>query len=281
MTARRNLLSILAGLVSIMVIIACGSGSAGLAPVATEAPAEESSRPVPTTTAVINEHSEPVEELVDEPPPSTQKSGPQLLATPTLAAESLQVGGAEPAQPAIPESRRLILEYPPRMRSGDSLRVRMQLEVDQSGTIIPTAMVEGNVIKTEFFEIPNVYETHNVIAEARLDMAGMDVRPSGSIIEPMEPGQSVSFLWSVSPEEAGRYEGMVWLHLRFVSRSDGKTSRVPVSVQFIEIESSSFLGIFSEGMARGVGTIGSLLGGVLGFPFIDDAVKWVWRKIRR
>ncbi len=189
-------------------------------------------------------------------------------------------GGEGEPQPAIPESRRLTLEFPPVMRTGNSTRIRLQLEVDDRGNITPTAVVEGNEVKGEVVEIPNLYETHQVIAEARLDMAGMEVQPPGTISEPLAQGQAATFYWSVRPNKSGKYEGTVWLHLRFVPKGGGEESRIPVSVQFLEIKSTSFLGFINGNMARGVGALGSVLGGVLGFPFVDDILKWFWRKLR-
>ncbi|MDK1029329.1 MAG: hypothetical protein QGM50_04680 [Anaerolineae bacterium] len=180
---------------------------------------------------------------------------------------------------AIHESRRLTLEFPPVMRTGDANRIRLQLEVDDQGNIVPTAFVEGNVITGEVIEIPNLYETHNVIAEARLDMAGMEVQPGGTISEPLLPGSSVTYYWSVRPEKSGTYQGTAWLHLRFLPKDGGEESRTPISVQFLEIEVKSFLGVFSGSASRGIGALGSVLGAVLGFPFIDDFIKWLWGRL--
>ena len=84
----------------------------------------------------------------------------------------------ETAQPAMPERRYLTLEFPPKIRAGDSDIVRLTLEVDDKGNIVPTAEIEGNVVKGQVIEIPNLYETHHVIAEARFDIAGVEVRPT-------------------------------------------------------------------------------------------------------
>jgi len=254
MVKRRNIYLLLAGLVLIAASLACGAGSAP------EGAAPEMTAPVDVV--------EPEEPSGEEPPP------PVSLPTPTA------VSGEEEPQPTIPESRRLSLEFPPVVRTGDSTRIRLQLEVDDRGNITPTAVVEGNVVRGEVVEIPNLYETHNVIAEARLDMAGMEVQPSGTISEPLSQGQAVTFYWSVRPNESGKYEGTAWLHLRFVPKNGGEESRIPVSVQFLEIEAKSFLGLLSGGTARGIGALGSVVGSVLGFPFVDDLVKWVLRKIR-
>lgn len=248
---RRNLYLLLAGLVLIAAGLACGLG---FTPEATAPP------------------------LADVPV-VTQSILPDTFPTPTLIG-IVPTAGSKP-QPAIPESRRLTLEFPPIMRSGDSTRIRLQLEVDERGNITPTAMVEGNVVTGEVVEIPNLYETHHVIAEARLDMTGMEVQPSGTISEPMTPGQTVTFYWSARPEDAGKYEGAAWLHLRFVPKDGGEEMRIPVSVQFLEIEAKSFLGFLDGGAARGAGALGSVIGSVLGFPFVDDLLKWAWRRRKR
>jgi len=262
MVKRRSIFLLLAGLVLIAASLACRMGTGGAAP---EATAPEMTLQVDT--------GEPEEPAAEEP--SAEESPPSVpLPTPTT------VSGEDEPLPAIPESRRLTLEFPPVMRTGDSTRIRLQLEVDDRGDITPTAVLEGNVVTGEVVEIPNLYETHNVIAEARLDMAGMEVQPPGTISEPLSQGQSVTFYWSVRPNESGKYEGTVWLHMRFVPKIGGEESRIPVSVQFVEIEAKSFLGLLSGGAARGIGALGSVVGSVLGFPFVDDLVKWVLRRIR-
>ncbi|MGC8855729.1 MAG: hypothetical protein ACP5QU_02920, partial [Anaerolineae bacterium] len=180
-------------------------------------------------------------------------------------------------QPAIPESRRLVLEYPPRIRLGDSEIIRLTLEMDNQGNLTPTAIVEGNVTKGESIQIPNLYKTHNVIAEARLDLAGIDIRPTETISEPLLPGQSVTFYWSVRPQETGHYLGTVWLHLLFVPKIGGPESRKAISAQRIEIETTSFFGLPAS-LARTSGTIGSLIGSLLSFPFLEQIVRFLFRR---
>jgi hypothetical protein len=103
------------------------------------------------------------------------------------------------SQPAIPERRRITLEFPPQMRAGDSDIVRLTLEVDDLGNVTPTAEVGGNVVIGETVEIPNLYETHNVIAEARFDIAGMQVSPPGLTSQPLAQGAVRFILLEHSP----------------------------------------------------------------------------------
>lgn len=185
-----------------------------------------------------------------------------------------------PAAPAIPERRRLTLEFPPVIKAGDSDRVILTLEMDTLGNLTPTAVYEGNQVTGGVVQIPNLYETHTVIAEARLDLAGVEVSPAEETYTQLMPGQSVTFYWSVSPRAAGVFRGTVWLHLRFVDKVTGAESRTAVSAQPIEIEGTNLLG-FSGKFARTVGILGSVTGSVIGFPFFGEILKFLWGRRRK
>jgi hypothetical protein len=174
----------------------------------------------------------------------------------------------------------LTLEFPPTIRAGDSDRVILTLAVDDRGNIVPTAQFEGNVTQGQVIIIPNVYETHNVLAEARLDIAGMEIQPSESVSEPLLPGQTVTFYWSVRPQDVGIYKGTVWFFLNFVPKAGGDTTRQALSAQLIEIEATSFFGLKAN-LARLLGVAGTFASSVLGFPLLEEALKWVWTRIRK
>jgi hypothetical protein len=158
--------------------------------------------------------------------------------------------------------------------------IRLTLEVDDLGNITPTAKFEGNVVTGETIQIPDLYETHNVTAEARLDLAGMEVSPPESIFEPLKRGQSATFHWSIRPQDTGKYRGTVWLHLNFENRSTGEKDRVALSAQMIEIEAVDFFGM-SFSVARTSGVVGSIVGGVIGFPFLEDIIRFIFKKRRK
>lgn len=210
---------------------------------------------------------------------------PESTAPAPLSTQPVDAPAPQPTQisasPAISEMRRLTLEFPSKMRAGvEADVVRLTLEVDDLGTITPTAQIDGNVIVGETIEIPDLYETHNVVAEARLDLAGMEVSPPESIFEPLKRGQSVTFYWSIRPQETGAYRGTAWLHLNFTEKSTGEESRIAVSAQIIEIEAVDFFGL-SVNLARTSGVVGSIVGGIVGFPFIGDIIKFLFRRRRK
>ncbi len=204
-------------------------------------------------------------------PVSAEPTAPLPAATPTIAVS------APIPQPAMPERRRLTVEFPAVMRAGDADRVRLTLEVDALGNITPTAQIGDHVVTGEVVEIPNLYETHYVVAEARFDIAGMEVRPTELISEPLTQGTSATFFWSIRPREVGVYRGTIWLYLRFVDKSNGAESRKTVSAQLVEIEAVNLLGL-SGAFARTTGVVGSIVGTVMGFPFLEDIVKFLFKR---
>ena len=231
-------------------VLACSGGASSSAPESTDMPA-----PAATDQSVS--------------PPPAEDSPTDPAPEPALP------------QPAINETRRLTLEFPAKMRAGvEGDIVMLTLEVDESGNITPTAQIEGNTVIGETIEIPDLYETNNVTAEARLDLAGMDVQPSGVIYEPLKRGQSARFFWSIRPLEPGVYRGTVWLHLNFTDKSTGASDRIPLSAQIIEIEAVDFFGL-SVNFARTSGVVGSIVGGVVGFPFIEDILKFIFRRRKK
>jgi hypothetical protein len=183
-------------------------------------------------------------------------------------------------QPALSEQRRLTLEFPPQIRAGDADVIRLKLEVDDLGNVTPTAEIDGNIITGEKIEIPNLYETHSVIAEARIDMAGMQISPPDLSGQTLAQGQSVTFYWSIRPSDTGTYRGTVWLFLRFVDRQNGEESQKVLSAQLIEIEAVNLLGL-SGNFARTTGVIGSMVGTVIGFPFFEDIMKFIIKRRKK
>ncbi len=207
------------------------------------------------------------------------------LPEPTMAVMPSPAPSSQPepppaAQLAILEARRLTLEFPPRIRAGDADVIRLTLEVDDLGGITPTAEIAGHATTGETLYIPNLYGTHNVIAEARLDLAGLQVTPEDAVSEPLRAGQSVTFYWSIHAVQAGLYRGTIWLHLLFTPLEGGEESRVAVSAQVVEIEAVTLLGLHAE-PARLLGGIGTVLSSLLGLPFLEEILKFIWARARR
>jgi len=209
-----------------------------------------------------------------------QPAGPPVQSLPTGV---LQPGEppvlpqpTAPSQPAVPEQRLLIVEHPLRIRTGDGDILRLSLEIDEEGRLTPTAQTSGNRILSEPVEIPNVYDTHQVYVEARLDLAGMQTSPEGVLREQLQPGRPATFLWSLRPTEVGDYQGTLWAHLVFAPRDGGLEERSVLSAQTIEIQAVNLLGLGGPA-ARLLGGAGALLGSFLGL----DTLLPLFKKLRR
>ncbi len=219
-------------------------------------------------------------------PASSEKTAPAVFPTQAEAAPTHSPAEAQPTSsaeepttvpvpqtqaPAILEERRLNLEWPSVIRSGDSDVVRMTIEVDQQGNLTPTAEIAGHQVRGQTIEIPDVYATHNVLAMARLDMAGVQIAPADMVAQPLLKGRSATFYWSVNPPGVNTYRGTVWLYLRFVPLDGSAPSERAISAQMIEIRSVNFLGLGST-PARFLGIGGTLLGSVLS---LDSLVSFL------
>ena len=126
----------------------------------------------------------------------------------------------------------------------------------------------------------DVYAANTVIAEARLDLGGMNVQPAETVSEPLLPGRGVTFFWSVQPVETGRFSGTVWFYLRFIPKNGGPERRQTISAQAIEIESGTLFGIHPE-PARWLGMASAFLASLFGTPFLVDALKWLSKRRKR
>lgn len=213
---------------------------------------------------------------------SAPADSPTILpAVPTAEVDIPATSGGEEPAPALPELRRLTLEYPASIKAGaESDIVRLTLEVDELGNVTPTAQFEGNVVDGEVIEIPNLYATHNVTVEAIYEVAGLEVKPSGATFQPLRQGERVTFYWSIRAQDVGMYRGTIWLYLNFEDRSSGEKSRVPVSAQIVEVEAVDFFG-FSTNFVRTSGVVGSALGTIVGFPFFKEMVMFLFRGLKK
>lgn len=209
------------------------------------------------------------------PPPSGE--GGVAIAT---AGPSEGEPPVSTAAPAVTERRMLTLEFPPQIRAGDSEIIRLTLEVDAQGNLTATAEVQGHATQGQVIEIPNIYATHNMMAEARLDMAGPAISPTGTVSQTLRPGQKLNFYWSVLPAEVGHYQGILWFYLRFVPINGGESSVSALAAHKIEIDAVDLFG-FKASTARWFGVGGTVLGFVLGLPFLEEILKSAWKKIAR
>lgn len=203
----------------------------------------------------------------------------QVVRIPVGAATSIpsnigsQVG--KTPEPALPEKRLVVLEWPQQMREQDSDIILLSIEIDDAGQLTPTVQGKpGTPI-----EIPNLYETHNIFALARLDLAGMNAL-SGDIREPLRPGKPVAFRWSIRAEEPGMYRGVVWLHIEMIPKAGGQAEQQLILARPIEIQAVTVFGL-PPILARWMGSLGLVASTALGYPFIQRWLEPLFKRRTR
>jgi hypothetical protein len=206
-----------------------------------------------------------------DPADETGVASPEAELGTATPASNITMAMTPTEPPAIPEARQLVLEWPDKIRAGDSDLVRLTLEMDEGGTLTATAEYKGHKTSGEPVSIPNLYATHDVIAEAWLDLAGVQLAPQDTISQELRPGKDVTFYWSLRPEDVGTYRGTAWMTLRFEPDEGGSTQRMTLPPQPLEIRVVTLLGM-SGRTARILGGVGTVLGAVFS---ADDIIAWL------
>lgn len=192
--------------------------------------------------------------VVQEPAAEAEKpSGAMPTSTPPLV---------EPDRTPLVEARLVELEWPSRLRLGDSDVVRL--------TLIPS--IDGYTVQTDFPEHStelqavqvNRPDGYDLYAAARLDGVGFLVAPSGEQAQFLPPGETLTWQWSLQPRSAGQHRLAVTILLRWIPQP-GYSNRLRENVVYsrgLDIQVGSFFG-FTRAQAMAGGLLGLLLGGGL------------------
>lgn len=110
----------------------------------------------------------------------------------------------------LPESRAASLSLPLNLRLEEEARAHLLFSsADSASPNLPAAWGECNPV-----------------AEARLEIPGLNLRPQGAVREPLTPGKNAVFYWSLYAAQAGEYEGKFWLYLTFFCPAEGQETRL-------------------------------------------------------
>jgi hypothetical protein len=217
------------------------------------------------------------------PPESAGGAAPNATPAPSEPepgdAATAEVTAAPTPAPAIAEARAVELEWPVAVRLGNSDLIRLALVTREDGYLTPTAEVAGSQTSGTPVEIPNLYDTHTVTALARLDAAGFEIDRPGDWGQELLPGEPLRWQWTVRAEEAGRHVAVITLRLRFEPKAGGQGREREIYNRALTIDANTVLGL-SGPAAQVLGGVGSAVGAVLGFPFLDKIVAALWGRLR-
>jgi hypothetical protein len=219
-------------------------------PIATEAPAS-----APTVVAATPTIIPP------SPLPTTAGGILPAATSTTTRPKPPPTVAVSPPTPTI-EVRLVELEWPTRMRLGDSDVARLSL--------IPSK--EGYTITTEFAEHQTITDTvkisrpsgYDLFAAARLDGVGFEIAPTLEEERYVQEGEPVSWRWTLTPRHPGQQRLSVMLKLRWKLADDPATT-VRETVAYskgLDMQVISFLGL-TQAQAMSTGWFGVLIGGML------------------
>jgi hypothetical protein len=199
---------------------------------------------------------------------------PTELSESNLSGDILSVTDGNPNS----LSYRLVLETPEEIRLGDADFIHLTIAPEKPGINQIAAPRTGTGEENQGNTSSKPDSTTHIMAETRLELDGVLFEPTGDIIEPVQPDQTLSIYWTVQPKDIGVYRGVVWLHFQYVVMDESELMRKLISTQLITIKSEGFLGLRSD-VARLIGSIGAVIGLALNIDlWIDMYHKFIQRR---
>ena len=182
----------------------------------------------------------PIEEPEEEPEPTIALTVPPVGALePTKAPAATMVATSPPGTaiaPTLPppsptpealHQRLVEVEWPPRMRLGDSDVIRLSFIPSPEGGYIPTVEFEEHKVEITAVPIPaERFERYYVYASADLHAIGFDVEPGEFPPQEVLIDQSTSWRWSIEPRQAGEHRVNLSLALHWEPRETTPEARV-------------------------------------------------------
>jgi hypothetical protein len=214
---------------------------ASCAPAATPAPAVTQ----PSLPAVATQAAPPASPTQALPTPTAQATRPALTPTPGV------------------EGRLVEMEWPGRLRLGDSDVVRLALVPGQNGYDVQAEFPDHSLAtQTVPVERPNGYQLY---AAGILDGVAFDISPAGEQEHLLPLGQTVTWRWTVrahSPGEQGLSVAL-WLRWRPDPGIEAQPREALAFSRAMRVQVSSVLGL-TRTQASTTGAFSLLLGGSLG-----------------
>lgn len=129
---------------------------------------------------------------------------------------------------SILEREQFSIFWPEKIRTGASDTIQVLVEMDQD------FLSNDNLSLDAFY----------VNLETRVEMAGIDINPSGVMSKNILPGQKINFTWAIVGKIPGEYKGTIWLYLNLIPKqSSEKSIKKTLIAKPIKISVRNFLGL--------------------------------------
>jgi hypothetical protein len=154
----------------------------------------------------------------------------------------------------VVEGRVIELEWPTRLRLGDSDSVRLTLVATQEGYVITQEFPENQVLtQTVNVARPAGYELFGV---ARLESVGFEIAPSAEQVTRLPVGESVTWRWTLTPRAAGQQRLTVNLLLRW---QGPEVRESQIYSRALTLQVTSFMGLTTN-QSMWLGVLGLMAG---------------------
>lgn len=266
------------GLLLLLWLTACGS-----VPTVSEKPAQpEAVKTISDEAKSATENAAEAPALTPTPLPTKQQApaptqapaaapstatAPLVTPTPDIlfldtpiaqATLSLNPAPSEQAPPAS-DGRIVQVEWPERIRMGESDVVRLALIPNRDGFELITEFPEHQTL-TQTIQIPHP-SGYELFAVARLEGVGFEIAPDGEQAQYLPTDRPLTWRWSLTPRRPGQQRLTISLTLRWETQSDsGPVRSVVAYSRALEVQVISFLGL-SRNQALLASFVGLFLGG--------------------
>lgn len=158
------------------------------------------------------------------------------------------------------EPRELVLDAPRRIKLGTSDDIILRLDL----------LPDGQTTDRESL-------AWSVAVEARLELPGLPLKPEAMLSEPYFPGEAMLFSWRLIPEQAGEFNGTLWIYAALLDTSTGIKEQQALYALPIEMIVTSVLGVRAD-LLKWIGLTGIFLAVVSILPLMFEG--WL-RKLMR
>jgi len=159
----------------------------------------------------------------------------------------------------VQEARVLELEWPARLKLGDSDTVRLSLLPSVDGYTVSAEFPEHQV-RSQAVQVQRP-EGYELLAAARLEGVNFEISPSSEQVGPLPPGEGLTWHWTVAPRRPGQQRLAIRLALRWMQ--SGEVARESqVYARAIDVRVLSILGLTTS-QAMAASLAGLIVGGGL------------------
>lgn len=196
-------------------------------------------------------------------PALTEAPAAGTAATPTAAGQDVNTpppltpaatGAAPPTAWPIVEARIIELEWPARLRLGDSDSVRLALVPSRVGYLLTTEFPENQVVtQTVTLQRPPNYD---LVGVARLEGVGFEIAPQAEQRSLLPENETVTWRWTITPRSAGQHRLAVAVWIRWEGPAPRESQ---VLSRSLGVQVTALFGL-TGGQALWLGTAGLGLG---------------------